>query len=555
LTLSQVFAQQIPQTFQGKHHMMSKDELKMMHTIARDFEETPPPEGTVRNIAEFERMQGVIVTFLSYGSNGYFGIPVDLIKEMAEDVMVYTVVEDQSAENFVTSLYEEGSVNLNNIKFVKSYADSYWSRDYSPWFITNNNKPAIVDFPYNRPRPNDDDMPIVFGEYLNIDVYGMDLISTGGNYMSDGMKVAASCDLVYTENPTKDSLEVAELAKNYLGIDKYHLVRDPLDDYIEHIDCWGKFLAVDKILIGKVPESDDRYDDFEAMAAYWANQTTSFGNKYKVYRTYSPNGQPYTNSLILNSKVLVPIVEGYGSQWNDSALNVYRKAMPGYEVIGFTPSSAGWQSTDALHCRTHELPDMEMLHIYHKAQKDKIIIDSIDNNLVANAVSFNDYEITTVDLAYSINNNAFTQVSMTVLNAEDGKYGFTLPELSVGDTLAYYIEAHDKSGRVEKHPFMGEADPHVLLPVKTSSIQEKSAGNAFSIYPNPAKNKIYISGNKCLEEDITLTITDMFGKVVYTTGNNIVLTQSIDVSFLTKGAYVVNIKNGMESYSQRFIKL
>lgn len=76
--------------------------------------------------------------------------------------------------------------------------------------------------------------------------------------------------------------------QNYLGIDTYHVVPDPLGDYIKHIDCWGKFLDVDKVLIGQVPSSDPRYADYEAAADYFANQTSSYGTPFQVFRVYSP---------------------------------------------------------------------------------------------------------------------------------------------------------------------------------------------------------------------------------------------------------------------------
>ena len=35
-----------------------------------------------------------------------------------------------------------------------------------------------------------------------------------------------------------------------------------------------------------------------------------------------------------------------------------------YEVFGIP--YGGWSSNDALHCRVREIPDMEMLYIYHQ---------------------------------------------------------------------------------------------------------------------------------------------------------------------------------------------
>ena len=90
----------------------------------------------------------------------------------------------------------------------------------------------------------------------------------------------------------------------------------------------------------------------EDVANYFASTTTETGDTWELYRVYTPNDQPYTNSLILNNKVFVPIMN---SSWDDDALEVYRDALPGYEVLGFTGS---WQSTDALHCRVRGIPDI-----------------------------------------------------------------------------------------------------------------------------------------------------------------------------------------------------
>src|SRR5690606_29541395 len=116
---------------------------------------------------------------------------------------------------------------------------------------------------------------------------------------------------------------------------------DPQATYLKHIDTWAKFLDVDKILIAEVPPGHPHYDEHELVADYFASQTSAYGTPYQVFRVYTPGGEPYTNSLIVNDRVYVPIVS---SSWNDEALAVYEAAMPGYEVLPFTGS---WLSTDA----------------------------------------------------------------------------------------------------------------------------------------------------------------------------------------------------------------
>jgi agmatine/peptidylarginine deiminase len=298
-------------------------------------------------------MQGVLIRYP-------FGIPYALIAEMSEDVVVTTIVTGQSQENYVLGQYASHGVNVSNCDFLWAPTDSWWTRDYGPWFVVDgSNQVGIVNFKYNRPRPNDDDIPIEMADFLDVPLYGMDLEHSGGNYMTESMGISASTDLVWYENSNMTHTEIAQMVEDYLGVHTYHVVDDPNNTYIDHIDCWGKFLDIDKIMIREVPPSHSQYDEIEATVAYFAAQTSSYGTLYKIYRVYTPSDQPYTNSLILNDKVLVPIT---GSVWDDDAIASYESAMPGYEVLGI---SGSWYSTDALHCRAKGVADIGMLYIEH----------------------------------------------------------------------------------------------------------------------------------------------------------------------------------------------
>ena len=134
---------------------------------------------------------------------------------------------------------------------------------------------------------------------------------------------------------TATAMQVRQNAQHVLGIDPYHVTIDPQGDYIAHVDCWGKYLAPDKIMLARVPESNPRYPYYEEVAEYFETTNCCWGYPYKVYRVDIPGGNvisPYTNSLILNKKVLVPM--GSNNAYNEAALSIYREAMPGYDVIG-----------------------------------------------------------------------------------------------------------------------------------------------------------------------------------------------------------------------------
>jgi len=437
-----------------KLHYLSQEEMDTPFDSKRNFYETDPPEGIIRNVAEFDQMQAVLIRYP-------FGIPVELIREMAEETEVLTIVANANEEQTVLGIYEDHNVDLDNCSFLYAPTDSYWVRDYGPWFAFDGNKqPGIVNFPYNRNRPNDNDIPIRISEYLDIDLYGMNLTHTGGNYMCDGMGMAASTDLIWEENWDKTHEEIDTLVYDYLNIEEYDVRPDPLDEYIKHIDCWGKYLSPGKVLIGEVPENDYRYDDFEEAANFFANQISSYGKPYEVVRIFTPGtppNTPYTNSLILNKKVLVPIT---GSQWDDEALEVYEEAMPGYEIVGIMYNS--WENTDALHCRTKGVADIEMLYINHVPKLGIVGYQEsykISAEFMAN--SGEDLFADSILIYYSINGGEF--VSGTMVNDSVDSWTGTISGMEIGDSVSYYLFGADEAEKRAFHPFIGEADPHEFV--------------------------------------------------------------------------------------------
>ncbi len=437
-----------------KLHYLSQEEMNRPFTPGRNFTPTDPPEGFVRNVAEFDQMQGVLIRYP-------FGLPLTLIGQMAQSDTVITIVANTAEKNTVINMYQNNGIDLNHCKFLIASTDSYWVRDYGPWFVFDGDLNAgIVDFPYNRPRPNDNNIPAAVANYLGIDLYGMNLTHTGGNYMCTGMGQAASTDLVYDENPGLTHEQIDTLVHDYLGIDPYHVTIDPLGDYIKHIDCWGKFLAPDKVLIGQVPVSDPRYGDYEMVATYFSNQTSSWGDKYKVYRVFTPgNAQitPYTNSLILNDKVYVPLG---GNQYDNDALDVYAQAMPGYQIIGVHYS--GWLNTDALHCRTKGVADTKMLYIWHvPLLGDVPYQESYDIDAdIYNASGQSVYSDSAL-IYYSVNSGAWQTEPLSHLY--DYRWEGTLSGFMPGDTIRYYLFAADQSGRRSFQPRMNELDPHQFV--------------------------------------------------------------------------------------------
>ena len=434
-------------------HYLSEEE---MYDTSRgmNFVETDPPAGEPRFVAEFEPMQGVMIRYP-------LGIPTSLVAQLSNNCMVYCIVST-SQQNQAQNSFQNAGVNMSNVTFVNAQTDSYWVRDYGPWYIFEDRNPAIVDNIYNRPRPNDDNISGVFANYWNIPMYGMNLQHTGGNMMEDGRGHGVSDDLVFQENNNNEE-NVRNKMRDYLGIDPYHVTIDPQGDYIAHVDCWGKYLAPDKILIAQLPQSNPRYQYYEEVAEYFENTNCCWGYPYHVYRVQEPGGYtlaPYTNSLILNKTVYVPL--GSNSNYNNQALAVYQEAMPGYEIVGVTNNTnTPWENTDALHCRTRGVMDFDMLFVDHRdvLHGEQEWQESIP--VVSKFIAYSGANLKQDSLLvyYSIDGGAYQTAHMTATGNPDEYVGY-ITGYQGGSEIDYYVFGADESGHRYTQPVFADLDPH-----------------------------------------------------------------------------------------------
>ena len=453
---------------------LTEEEMLRLDEIGINHRNTRAPDGVVRNPAEWEPSEGVIIRWP-------LGISVSIVAEISEDLIVTTIVGSSYEENSARNSYTSGGVNMANTQFIIAPTNSIWTRDYGPWFIFEDDTLVIVDHIYNRPRPYDDVIPQVIGTEWGLNVYGMDLNHTGGNHMSDGLGMSMSTRLVYAENPDKTQAEVDSIMRAFLGNDYTVL------DYIEsggihHIDCWAKFLNPTTILIKDVPTSSPSYNLLNARAEYLSQQISDWGQPYTIVRVYCPYGTAYTNSIILNDKVLVPI---FNDSYDDDALQTYEDAMPGYEVLGFYGS---WLDDDAIHCRIMGVSDRGMLFIHHiPLVRQSDTLDSYSISTEITACSGADYANDSLKIYYSVDGGTW-EYSLLNVSPQRGSFSGNIPAQSPGSQIAYYIKAADNSGRVETHPYIGEPWAHkfaVNIPPEITSPDSFAceAGDYFAYCP------------------------------------------------------------------------
>ena len=417
---------------------------------------TPAPEQP-RFVAEWEPAKGSIIRYP-------VGLPYTMIADLSNNGLLYVIVSSSSQATCNSELSANG-INMANVRYIITNNDSYWIRDYGPWTIMDgDNNMQLVDFIYNRPRPDDDAVPSAIANYLGVNISQMDITHSGGNIMTDGQGKAMSTNLVLTENATHSQNAINTMFNNYLGVTDYQLYPDPNNTYINHIDCWAKLLDVDKVLIRSVPTNHPQYSAIEAVVAQWQTKLSSYGTPYKIFRVNTSNDEPYTNSFIFNKHIYVPLM---GTANDAAALLAYQNAMPGYTVTGYSYSN--FESTDAIHCRVNTIFDNQMISVKHFPPVPSSVLQTLTFNV--NIAHTNALNQSGTYISWKTGKNGIWQNSNLSLQS-NGNWLINLTAPVIGDTLFYWISATDVTNRNVTLPLCASQDPFMLIGVYVPAINQ-----------------------------------------------------------------------------------
>jgi agmatine/peptidylarginine deiminase len=312
---------------------------------------TDPPTFEKRTMAEWEEIQALTITWSTDYSIQEELILAQIVEHSVDQCQVIIICEN---EDEIESYLTAQNINTINVIYIEAQYNSIWMRDYGQNTVYENkvDNPFLVDWIYNRNRPNDDLVPEAIASNLSLDIYATsespwDLMATGGNFMSDGMGTAFSSELIIEENsggfawngqnyPNHSLNEIENILNEFMGIDRYILMEVLPWDEIHHIDMHMKLLDEETLLIAEYPEGVADGPQIEANLQYVLNNyNSSFGTPYKVIRIPSPpsvqgnypddNGyyRTYTNSVFVNNTVLVPF---YRTEYDTIAQRIYEQA-------------------------------------------------------------------------------------------------------------------------------------------------------------------------------------------------------------------------------------
>lgn len=538
---------------------------------------TPPNFTNLRAMAEWEEVQAQTISWTSFPA-----ILKQIVAAARLETQVIILSDDvQSTEEYLLTTNSGGAAfsNLDNISIIDANYDSIWLRDYAsnPVYGNEVDSLILVDWMYNRDRPNDDTSPAYIADALNIDLYETseppyDLVNTGGNFMSDGFGTAFASELILEENdgngdyqiiyPTHTEQEIDNILETFMGIDTYIKMPTLPYDGIHHIDMHMKLVDEETLLVSEYPNGVADGPQINANINYvLSNYTSKFGTPFRIVRIPSPpstqgnypdnNGayRTYSNAIFVNSTILLPT---YREQYDTTALRIWGEVCPGYTLVGIdcddTNNNIIAQS-GAIHCITHTVGVADPLLISHQPLPDTY--DNL-NGYAVNAYLSHRSGVERATLNWRL---AGASIFNTVeMNNPGEDWQAFIPAQSTGSVVEYYIEGESMSGKIQVRPMPAPVGYWSFTVLGESiGLEEIGTPNINRVYPNPASSITCIELKSDRTSNSTLTLVDLLGRTVQTIHDGFIRAGESSFFFnaelLDSGIYRVIIKtnNGVQS--------
>lgn len=552
----------LPKYLTESEKMMMGDYYQTYNFGASKGIETPP-NGSVRCAAEWEEVQTLVITW----TEQYDDIQSQIVDAAQEECRVLISCTDSNA---VKNTLAGNGVPDVNLDFLEVPFNSIWIRDYGPNTMYYNNVDSLfmVDWMYNRPRPDDDAMPEEHALFHDVPIYSttsspIDLINTGGNWMSDGHGTAFASELILEENEpgnpynvtAKNETEIDNIMSDFMGITRY--IKMPVLPYdeIHHIDMHMKLLDEETLLVSEYPDGVADGPQIEANLQYVLSTFNSmFGTPYKVVRIPVPpstsglypddNGyyRTYANNVFINKTVLLPT---YREEYDTTAIRILQEQLPGYNIVGIDVDNNGQNLislSGAIHCITQTVGVSDPLLITHQPLDDTY---DVINDYEVSADIEHRFGIASANLYWStVQGGSYTAIPMTA--GSGVSWTADIPAQPSGTTIYYYVEGVSTNGKTQVRPIVAPEGYWEFDVLESLGIDETNEVLLSDVFPNPASAITCIPLTANATQNGVITLRNVTGQVVQTIHNGLIPAGESKYFFLANefaaGSYFVVIE-------------
>ncbi|MBP7450716.1 MAG: agmatine deiminase family protein [Flavobacteriales bacterium] len=575
-------AQETPEPGHGLPHAMAPYEIPFIEGYRNSRgggnAYVVPPTWEPRTTAEWEEVQAVVVTWTSFE-----GILKQIVRYAKDECEVIIACEDQNAVIADLNSTSNGGPlpNLDNISFLEVPFNSIWGRDYGAESMYKNEVDSLflLDWIYNRPRPEDDAMPLTIANFLGLPIFATseapyDIVHTGGNFMADGFGTAFSSYLVYDENgpdgefnqTVKTPAQTDALMDQWMGINQYITMPTLPYDAIHHIDMHMKLLDEERLLVGQFPVGVSDGPQIETnLQDHVMGHNSVFGDPYEVLRIpmppstggqYPPSAsyRTYANNIFLNKLVLVPT---YREEYDTTGLRILREALPGYRVVGIDCDNSGSNiisQSGAIHCISKGIGVEDPLLIRHQRLRDTY--ETVNPYTVEGYIRHRT-GITGAEVYWTTDTAAgFAPVVMTDIGGNN--WSAAIPAQPAGSVVFYYIHATANSTKEQVRPIVAPDGwwKFKVLDIN-AGVADADGPVITEVFPNPTSSVLVVTVADAGSGRVRITLRDALGREVMRIQDSPMHQDHrafADLSYLAEGPYMLVVESAKGRSTTRVVK-
>lgn len=271
---------------------------------------------------------------------------------------------------------QQANLECDHVSFSQISLDSIWLRDFAPLFTEHpDGTVQALDFYYvGGVRPQDDKLAEQWCRLSDARLKNVPWTLQGGNLLVNGKSLGVTTNKVFQDNyitftrplaSTRPEFDRRKIVADAL-IEQCNLkmlvVLEPLmNEATRHCDMFATFLAPDKIVVASI---DPRRDPYNAALldrnVQRLSQIKIGGRPLQVQRIRIPPRQgewwsAYTNVIIANDLVLMPVMDSDPPGMIEAARRVYQQLLPDHEIETVNMTSMR-KLQGELHCLSAHLP-------------------------------------------------------------------------------------------------------------------------------------------------------------------------------------------------------
>lgn len=301
------------------------------------------------------------------------GVLAAIVQAAAEDIQITILSGSPAGTALIDSVLDKNSRGTGTVEIIELPIRSMWVRDFGPVTVRDGaGRRTLVDFKYRERRGNalDDSVPGHLARELGIGLETNPLLVEGGDFLGNGRGLCLMSTRVINRNAhylEKEPQQTVEEFAVALGFENISLAHPLQGESTGHLDMFSVFLRPDLVLIGSYdplidPENAARLDELAARL----NGFKTLEGPLQVERIPLPDHaddvwRTYTNVVFANGVLLVPIYPSYCPELDQVALDLYRRLMPDWKVVGIDASEL-IKMRGALRCITLNIPQNTPLY-------------------------------------------------------------------------------------------------------------------------------------------------------------------------------------------------